>query len=73
MKVFKTFIKPSEAPQRSLEIKIQVNILSSSVIVTGRVNKLLLQDNKNHSGLKLKSNFFCFWPVFDFYNPEVFR
>ena len=30
MKAFKAFIKPFEVPQRSVEIKIQVNFLSSS-------------------------------------------
>ena len=40
MKVFKTFIKPSEAPQRSVKIKIDVNFLSLSGIRTERVNAM---------------------------------
>ena len=38
MKAFKAFIKPFEAPQRSVKIKIQLNFFSSSRIGTGRVN-----------------------------------
>ena len=37
MKAFKTFIKPFEAPQRSLKTKIQVNFLSLSGIGRERV------------------------------------
>ena len=37
MKTFKTFIKPFEAPQRSVKIKIQLNFCSSSGIGTGRI------------------------------------
>ena len=33
-----SFIKPLEAPQRKVKIKIVVNFLSSSGIRTGRVN-----------------------------------
>ena len=38
MKVFKAFIKPFEAPQRIVKIKILLNFFSSSGIGTGRVN-----------------------------------
>ena len=38
MKAFKAFIKPFEAPQKSLEIKILVNFLYSPRIRTGRIN-----------------------------------
>ena len=38
-KAFKAFIKPFEAPQRSMKIKIKVNFFSSSGIGTGRVNR----------------------------------
>ena len=38
MKAFKAFIKPFEAPQRSVKIKIQVIFFSLSGIVAGRVN-----------------------------------
>ena len=34
----KTFIRPFEAPQRIVEIKIQINFLSSSGIETEKVN-----------------------------------
>ena len=37
MKVFKSFIKSFEAPQRSVKMKIAVNFFSSSRIGTGRV------------------------------------
>ena len=37
MKTFKAFIKPFDAPQRGVKIKIQVNFLSSSGIGTERV------------------------------------
>ena len=37
MKTFKTFIKPLEAPQRSVKIKIQLIFFSSSGIGTGRI------------------------------------
>ena len=37
MKAFKAFIKPSEAPQRSAKIKIEVVFFSSTGIGTGRV------------------------------------
>ena len=37
MKAFKGFIKPFEAPQRSVKIKIHVNFLSLSGIRTTRV------------------------------------
>ena len=36
MKISKTFIKPFEVPQRSVKIKTQVNVLSSSGIKTGK-------------------------------------
>ena len=39
MKAIKAFIKPSEAPQRSLKVKISVNFPSSSGIGTGSVKK----------------------------------
>ena len=38
MKQKKAFIKPFEAPQRSMKIKIQVDFLSLPGIGTGRVN-----------------------------------
>ena len=38
MKTFRAFIKPFEAPQRSVKIKIYVNCLCSSRIGTERVN-----------------------------------
>ena len=38
--MLEVFIKPFEAPQISVKIKIQVNFLSSSGIGTGRINKL---------------------------------
>ena len=38
MKAFKAFIKPCEAPQRSVKIKISVNFFPSSGIRVGRVN-----------------------------------
>ena len=37
MKAFKAFTKPFEVPQRNVEIKIQVNFLSSSETGMGRV------------------------------------
>ena len=37
MKALKVFIKPFEAPQRSVKIKIELNFFSSSGIGTGRV------------------------------------
>ena len=40
MKAFKVFIKPSEAPQRSVEIKVLVNFLCSFKIGTGKVKLL---------------------------------
>ena len=40
MNALKTFIKPFEARQRSVKIKIQLNFFSSSGIGTGRVKKL---------------------------------
>ena len=43
MKVFKAFMKPFEAPQRSEKIKIYLNFLSSSGIGTGRVNAKMQQ------------------------------
>ena len=39
MKAFKTFIKPFEAPQKSVKIKISVNFFSSFRIRMGRVKK----------------------------------
>ena len=50
MKAFKAFIKPSEAPQRSVKIKIEVNFLSLSTIGTGRVNsyKMKLKQNEHN-------------------------
>ena len=42
MKAFETFIKPFEAPQRSVKIKIQLNFFSSSKIGTLRVNVIKL-------------------------------
>ena len=41
MKAFKAFIKPSEAPQRSVKIKIQLTFFSSSGIGTGKVDMFL--------------------------------
>ena len=37
MKAFRAFIKPFEAPQRSMKIKICINSLSLSSIEMGRV------------------------------------
>ena len=37
MKAFNAFIKPFEAPQRSVKIKIKLDFFSSSGIGTGRV------------------------------------
>ena len=37
MKAFKAFIKPFEAPQRNVKIKIEVNFLSLSGVGTGKV------------------------------------
>ena len=48
MKVFKAFIKPFEAPQRSVKIKLQVIFFSSSGIETGRVNEYLSMDLLTH-------------------------
>ena len=45
MKALKTFIKPFEAPQRSMKIKIELNFFTSSGTGTGRVN--LSVDNSN--------------------------
>ena len=42
MKALKAFIKPFEATQRSVKIKIELNFFSSSGIGTGRVNYLLI-------------------------------
>ena len=42
MKAFKAFIKPFEAPQRSVKIKIYLNFLSSSGIGTGRVKMMII-------------------------------
>ena len=42
MKALKAFIKLFESPQRSVEIKLQVNFLSSSGIGPVRVNTLVL-------------------------------
>ena len=39
MKAFKAFIKPFEALQRSVEIKVSANFLSSSEIGMGMVNR----------------------------------
>ena len=36
MRAFKVFIKPFEAPQGSVKIKIQLNFFSSFVIGTGK-------------------------------------
>ena len=38
MKAFKALIKPFEAPQRRVKIKILLNFFSLSGIVTGKVN-----------------------------------
>ena len=45
MKAFKAFIKPFEALQRSVKIKIYVNFFSSSGIGVGRVNKDIKCEN----------------------------
>ena len=39
MKAFKDFVKPFEAPQKSVKIKIYFNFFSSSGIATGRVKR----------------------------------
>ena len=56
IKVFKAFIKPFEASQRSVKIKISVNFFSASGIGTGRVKrtKVLLAQRKRVS-LKLSA------------------
>ena len=41
MKAFKAFIKPFEALQRSVKIKMYVNFFSSSGIGAGRVKKVV--------------------------------
>ena len=38
MKALKAFIKPLEAPQRRVKIKIELNVFSSSELGTKRVN-----------------------------------
>ena len=42
VKGFKAFVKPFEALQRSVEIKIQVNFLALPGIGMGRVNQFLV-------------------------------
>ena len=44
MKAFKAFIKPFEAPQRSIKIKIQLKFFSSPETIVKR-DKLLLTTN----------------------------
>ena len=39
MKAIKAFIKPSEAPQRIVEIKMELNFFFSSGIRTGTVKR----------------------------------
>ena len=39
MKAFKDFIKPFEAPQRSVKIKIWVNFYSNTTFENARVGK----------------------------------
>ena len=41
MKALKVFIKPFEAPQRSVKIKIELNFFSSSGIGTGSAKETL--------------------------------
>ena len=55
MKAFKAFIKPFEAPQRSVKIKIEVNFFYLSGIGAGRVNVVsnlgvYIIDNKSGKG-----------------------
>ena len=58
MKAFKAFIKPFEAPQRNVKIKIYVNFLSSPGIGTGRVNiRLIWFKNEN-----------VYWIPIDYYH-----
>ena len=45
MKAFKVFIKPFEAPQRSVKIKISHNFFTSSGIRTGRVKNAKIKVN----------------------------
>ena len=52
MKPFKAFIKPSEAPQRSLKIKIWVNFFSSSEIRTERANNKPTEQRKSLNKLE---------------------
>ena len=69
MKALKAFIKPFEAPERSVKIKIEVSFFSLSGIRTGRVNtdwlvnekcKLWLSKGKNDNSFRsvLKSTHF---------------
>ena len=54
MKALKTFIKPFEAPQRRVKIKIQVNFFPFSGIGVGRVN--LFDAEKRRSEMALEGN-----------------
>ena len=55
MKAFKAFIKPFEAPQRSVKIKIQVKFVSSSGIGTGKVNNMWSVFKRRYSpGIQLQ-------------------
>ena len=45
MKAFKAFMKPFEAPQRNVKIKIYLNFLSSSGIWTEQLIFLLRPQN----------------------------
>ena len=58
MKAFKAFIKPFEAPQRNVKIKISLNFFSSSRIGTWKVKVILFL-------------FFSFWIQFVF-NYKIF-
>ena len=52
MKPFKALVKPSGAPQRSLKIKIWVNIFSSSGIRTERANNKPTEQRKSLNKLE---------------------
>ena len=54
MKAFKAFIKPFEAPQRSVKIKIQVKFVSSSGIETGKVNMWSVFKRRYSPGIQLQ-------------------
>ena len=58
MNALKAFIKPFEAPQRSIKIKIYLDFLSLSGIGTGRGNGsfMIYQFEKLHNGKEVISS-----------------